>query len=54
MIHDLLLSYTWRGGFNVGLDIRNVFDRRTLDLSRYPLPDRVLFVHVGWRLGRPS
>jgi iron complex outermembrane receptor protein len=50
-IHDLLVSYRWRRGPTVGLDVRNVFDRQTRDLGRFPLPDRVLFVHVGWRVG---
>ena len=48
IIHDLLLSYAWPSGLRIGMDLRNVFDRRVRDLSRYPLPDRTLFFHVGW------
>ena len=51
VIHDANVEWDAGGGFALGLDVRNVFDRKTLDLLRYPLPGRVAFVHVGWRLG---
>ena len=48
-IHDLNLSYGWADGIRLGLDVRNLFDTRTLDLSRYPLPRRVVLLNLGWR-----
>ena len=51
VLHDALLSYKAPRGFKLGIDVRNVFDRKVRDLSRYPLPDRVVFVHVGWHSG---
>ena len=49
VIHDANVEWDAGGGFALGLDVRNVFDRKTLDLLRYPLPGRVVFVHFGWR-----
>jgi vitamin B12 transporter len=51
VIHDLALSRDVRGGFTVGLDVRNLFDRDTRDVARYPLPGRVVFLHFGWSSG---
>jgi len=53
IVHDLLVGYRWRNGLRASIDVRNVFDRQTLDLMRYPLPSRVVFVHFGWRPGGP-
>ena len=33
------------------LDVRNIFDLNTLDVLRYPLPGRVILLHLGWRWG---
>jgi len=54
IVHDLLLSHRWRSGIRAGVDLRNLFDRQILDLDRYPLPGRTIFVHVGWRPGGPA
>jgi len=54
VVHDVLLSYRWRSGIRAGVDLRNLFDRQILDLDRYPLPGRVIFVHLGWRPGGPA
>jgi outer membrane receptor protein involved in Fe transport len=51
LIHDVTAGYEWPGGLRIGVDVRNAFDRRTVDVSRYPLPDRTAFVHLGWRDG---
>jgi iron complex outermembrane receptor protein len=50
-LHDVSLRYRWTQGITVGLDARNVFDRMTRDVARFPLPGRAVFVHVGWRHG---
>ncbi|MCP3982491.1 MAG: TonB-dependent receptor [bacterium] len=50
-IHDLGAAYTLRRGLQLGVDVRNVLDRKTLDVARYPLPGRVVFLHVGWAGG---
>jgi len=54
VVHDVLFSYRWRNGVRAGLDVRNLFDRRILDLDRYPLPGRRIFVSLGWRPGGPA
>ena len=54
IVHDVLLSYRWRSGIRAGVDLRNLFDRQILDLDRYPLPGRMIFVHLGWRPGGPT
>jgi iron complex outermembrane receptor protein len=51
ILHDLVAGRRWPSGLRLSLDVRNVFDRRTVDVARYPLPDRVAFVHVGWHEG---
>ena len=38
-------------GWTVGVDVRNVLDRDTRDVARYPLPGRAVFLHLGWRTG---
>ncbi|MCZ6832573.1 MAG: TonB-dependent receptor, partial [Acidobacteria bacterium] len=43
VIHDLLLAYEAPRGLRLSLDVRNIFDRRTLDVQRYPLPGRTVF-----------
>jgi vitamin B12 transporter len=53
IVHDLVVSYRWRNGVRASVDVRNVFDRQVLDLMRYPLPSRVIFLHLGWRPGGP-
>jgi iron complex outermembrane receptor protein len=50
-IHDARLSWDAGSGVEIGLDVRNVFDRMTRDVARHPLPDRVVSFHVGWRSG---
>ena len=47
-VHDSNLSYGWAGGMRVGLEVRNLFDTPTVDVSRYPLPGRVVLLHLGW------
>ncbi|TDI32278.1 MAG: TonB-dependent receptor [Acidobacteria bacterium] len=54
IIHDLLLSHVGRRGLRLSLDVRNIFDRRTLDVQRYPLPGRTVFAGMGWRWGGES
>jgi outer membrane cobalamin receptor len=49
VIHDASFSYLLPRGLELGIDVRNVFDRRVRDVSRYPLPSRVVFFHVGWQ-----
>ena len=51
VLHDLNARYRWSHGLTFGLDVRNVFDRSTRDVARFPLPDRLVFLHVGWRMG---
>jgi outer membrane receptor protein involved in Fe transport len=50
-LHDASLRYEWSRGVTVGLEARNVFDKLTRDVARFPLPGRAVFVHVGWRHG---
>ncbi len=54
VLHDFFLAHDGPGGLRVALDVRNIFDRRTLDVQRYPLPGRVVFVSLGWRWGGES
>lgn len=49
VIHDLHGAVELGGGFTLGIDVQNLFDRRVLDVVRYPLPDRVVALHLGWR-----
>ncbi len=49
IVHDLASGYRFRSGVELGVDIRNVFDRQNRDLLRYPLPGRVVLVHLGWQ-----
>ncbi len=51
VIHDVTLGVEWPNGLRLGLDARNVFDRRVRDVARYPLPGRVLLLHLGWSAG---
>lgn len=52
VVHDAELRYAWENhGVVLGLDVRNVFDRQVRDVSRYPLPGRTVFVHLGWAGG---
>jgi len=47
-IHDLAAGVRLARGWEMGIDVRNVFDRKTRDVARFPLPDRVVLVHLGW------
>lgn len=47
-IHDAAAVFPLGHGLEVSLDLRNVFDRRTLDVLRYPLPGRVALVGLRW------
>jgi iron complex outermembrane receptor protein len=49
VLHDAALSFDLPRGVRLGVDVANVFDRRVRDLSRHPLPSRVVLVHVGWK-----
>lgn len=50
VLHDLRVGWTHgRSGVRIGIEVRNVFDRRTVDVFRYPLPGRSVFVSLGWR-----
>ena len=51
VIHDLMVAWDAPAGWTVGIDVRNVFDRDTRDVARYPLPGRAVFLHLGWRTG---
>jgi iron complex outermembrane receptor protein len=50
-IHDAGVSWDAGSGFEIGVDVRNAFDRMTRDVARHPLPDRVVSFHLGWRGG---
>jgi iron complex outermembrane receptor protein len=54
VLNDLFVSYSWRNGLVASLDVRNVFDLNTVDVLRYPLPGRVILLHLGWRWGGPG
>jgi len=54
VIHDLLLAFDGPRGLRLSLDLRNLLDRRTLDVWRYPLPGRTVFAGIGWRWGSES
>jgi len=48
LIYDVVAG--WDGSrVRLTLDVRNLFDRRVVDVARYPLPDRVVLVHFGLR-----
>jgi iron complex outermembrane receptor protein len=51
LIHDVVVGYDFASGLRLSLDVRNLLDRRTVDVARYPLPDRVVLLHVGWNSG---
>jgi outer membrane cobalamin receptor len=51
VIHDFFFAWDAPGNWRLALDVRNVLDRRTLDVQRYPLPGRVIFLSAGWRWG---
>ena len=51
VIHDLGVWWDVGAGVRVGADVNNVFDRETRDVARFPLPGRLLYLHVGWRGG---
>ncbi len=51
-IHDASASLSFGDGWEAGIDVRNVFDRQTRDVARFPLPDRVVLLHVGWSAER--
>jgi iron complex outermembrane receptor protein len=51
VIHDFFFAWEAPGNWRLALDVRNIFDRLTLDVQRYPLPGRVIFLSVGWRWG---
>lgn len=53
VIHDLALGWRFDGGLRATLDVRNVFDRRAVDVLRYPLPGRVVLVGLTWTEERP-
>jgi iron complex outermembrane receptor protein len=48
VIHDLSIGHRWSNGLRLGIDVRNLFDRQVRDVARYPLPSRVMLVHLGW------
>lgn len=50
-LHDVRIGHRFRAGWELGLDVRNVFDRATIDVDRYPLPDRTIYVHAGVDFG---
>jgi iron complex outermembrane receptor protein len=51
VIHDVMFGWDAPAGWSMGIDARNVLDRETRDVARYPLPGRTLFVHIGWTTG---
>ncbi len=50
--HDVRVARRLGNGLSAGLEVRNLFDRRTMDVYRFPLPGRMVFVHVGWEWRR--
>ncbi len=50
-MHDLSLSRSFPGGWSLGVDVRNLFDRKYRDVAGFPLPDRVMLLRVGWNGG---
>ncbi len=48
ILHDVAYSWDAPGGTVLGVDVRNLFDRRVIDVLNYPLPGRVVLAHVGW------
>jgi outer membrane receptor protein involved in Fe transport len=52
--HDLSLSRSLSSGWVVGVDVRNLFDRRVRDIAGFPLPDRMLLLRLGWSGGRDN
>ena len=51
VVHDVMVAWDARSGWSLGIDVRNVLDRETRDVARYPLPGRTVFLHFGWRTG---
>jgi len=51
VIHDVMVGWDAPAGWSFGIDVRNVLDRETRDVARYPLPGRTVFVHLGWTTG---
>jgi len=54
VIHDLMVAWDAPAGWTIGVDVRNILDRDTRDVARYPLPGRAVFVHLGWRTGNST
>jgi iron complex outermembrane receptor protein len=48
VIHDLSIGYRWSNGLRLGIDVHNLVDRQVRDVARYPLPSRVVLLHLGW------
>ncbi|UCF68047.1 MAG: TonB-dependent receptor [Acidobacteriota bacterium] len=55
VLHDArigcIVHQSARGELELGLEALNVFDRETRDVARFPLPGRMLFLELAWRLG---
>jgi outer membrane receptor protein involved in Fe transport len=51
VIHDLGVWWNVAAGIRIGLDVDNVLDRETRDVARFPLPGRLIFLSLGWRMG---
>ncbi|MFQ5719888.1 MAG: TonB-dependent receptor domain-containing protein [Acidobacteriota bacterium] len=54
VIHDLDLRWRLAPRLRVGVNLRNVFDRRTRDVARFPLPGRTAFLFLGYRFGKAT
>ncbi len=49
VLHDLRVRRELGAGLSLGLEVRNAFDDRTLDVLRFPLPGRLVYASLGWR-----
>jgi outer membrane cobalamin receptor len=54
VLHDVRFGWTHRSGVRVGVEVDNVFDREAVDVARFPLPGRLLFVSINWRTARTT
>lgn len=48
LLHDVSLTRTVGLHWSVGLEVQNLFDRRTVDDARFPLPGRLFYASLRW------
>ncbi|RMG42521.1 MAG: TonB-dependent receptor [Acidobacteria bacterium] len=54
VLHDVRYGHRFGppgSGVELGVEVRNLFDRETRDVARFPLPGRTLFVRLAWGTG---